>query len=39
MTLPVTPCIHHALADGLHISRFFENLRRELDAITNKKEI
>ena len=39
MTLPVTPCIHHALADGWQIFRFFENLRRELDAITNKKEI
>lgn len=37
--IPVTLYVHHALADGLHISRFFENLRRELDAITNKKEI
>lgn len=37
--IPVTLYVHHALADGLHISRFFENLRRELDAITNNKEI
>ena len=37
--IPVTLYVHHALADGLHISRFFENLRRELDAITNDKEI
>lgn len=39
VTLPVTLYVHHALADGWHISRFFENLRRELDAITNDKEI
>ena len=37
--IPVTLYVHHALVDGLHISRFFENLRRELDAITNNKEI
>ena len=37
--IPVTLYVHHALADGLHISRFFENLRRKLDAITNDKEI
>ena len=39
ITLPVTLYVHHALADGWHISRFFENLRHELDAITNNKEI
>ena len=39
VTIPVTLYVHHALADGLHISCFFENLRRELDAITNDKEI
>ena len=37
--IPVTLYVHHALADGLHISRFFENLRHELDAITKNKEI
>lgn len=30
ITLPVTLTVHHALADGLHISRFYENLGREL---------
>ena len=39
VTLPVTLYVHHALADGWHISRFFENLRHELDTITNDKEI
>lgn len=39
ITLPMTLYVHHALADGWHISRFFENLRHELDAITNNKEI
>ena len=29
-TLPVTLTVHHTLADGLHISRFYENLGREL---------
>ena len=33
ITLPVTLYVHHALADGWHISRFFENLHQELDAI------
>ena len=32
-TLPVTLTVHHALADGLHISRFYENLGRELAAL------
>ena len=32
-TLPVTLTVHHALADGLHISRFYENLDRELAAL------
>ena len=39
ITLPVTLYVHHALADGWHISRFFENLRHELDTIINDKEI
>lgn len=25
--LPVSILVHHALADGLHIARFYENLR------------
>ena len=39
VTLPVTLYVHHALADGWHISRFFENLRRELDAMIQNEEI
>lgn len=34
MLLPVTLLVHHALADGLHIARFYEALDRELAAIT-----
>lgn len=30
--LPVTLLCHHALVDGLHMSRFYENLERELRA-------
>ena len=33
ITLPITLTVHHALADGLHISRFYENLDRELAAL------
>ena len=32
-TLPVSLFVNHALADGLHISRFYENLGRELAAL------
>lgn len=32
-TPPVTLTVHHALADGLHISRFYENLGLELAAL------
>jgi len=35
LTLPVTLLVHHALADGIHIARFYENLVRELDAIAS----
>lgn len=43
-TLPVSLFVNHALADGLHISRFFMNLEEELAALTrqwneSKKEI
>lgn len=43
-TLPVSLFVNHALADGLHISRFFVNLEEELAAMTrqwneSKKEI
>ena len=33
ITLPVTVFVNHALADGLHIARFYENLDRELSDI------
>ena len=33
ITLPVTVFVNHALADGLHIARFYENLDRELSNI------
>ena len=32
-TLPVSLFVNHALADGLHISRFFQNLETELAAL------
>ena len=32
-TLPVSLFVNHALADGLHISRFFRNLEAELAAL------
>lgn len=35
--MPVSLFIHHGLADGWHISQFFENLRRELAAISEEK--
>ena len=28
--LPVTLLVHHALVDGIHLARFFENLEKEL---------
>lgn len=33
-TLPVSLFVNHALADGLHISRFFMNLEKELAELT-----
>lgn len=35
-TLPVSLFVNHALADGLHISRFFMNLEEELAALTRQ---
>lgn len=35
-TLPVSLFVNHALADGLHISRFYENLGRELAALAEQ---
>ena len=35
-TLPVTLTVHHALADGLHISRFYQKLEEELAALTRQ---
>ena len=32
-TLPVSLFVNHALADALHISRFFQNLETELAAL------
>lgn len=34
-TLPVSLFVNHALADGLHISRFFAGLERELQALAD----
>ena len=30
--MPVSVEVHHALADGLHVGRFFEGFQRRLDA-------
>ena len=35
-TLPVSLLVNHALADGLHISRFFLNLEKELADMTRQ---
>ena len=35
-TLPVTLTVHHALADGLHISIFYQKLEEELAALTRQ---
>lgn len=35
-TLPVTLTVHHALADGLHISRFYQKLEEELADMTRQ---
>ena len=35
-TLPVSLFVNHALADGLHISRFFQNLENELAVLAQR---
>ena len=35
--MPVTLLVHHALADGLHIARFYQALDRELAALTAER--
>lgn len=35
LMLPVSVLAHHALVDGLHLARFYEELSRTLDAIVN----
>ena len=35
-TLPVSLFVNHALADGLHISRFYQKLEEELAALTRQ---
>ena len=32
--LPFTIFVHHALADGWHVSQFFERLKEEMDAVS-----
>ena len=36
VTMPVTVFVNHALADGLHIAPFYENLNQELAEIVNQ---
>ncbi len=36
VVMPVTVYVNHALADGLHIARFYENLDRELTNIVEQ---
>ena len=33
LMMPVTLLVHHALADGLHVARFYRNIREELDEL------
>ena len=35
-TLPVSLFVNHALADGLHISQFFQNLENELAVLAQR---
>ena len=37
VSLPVTLLAHHALVDGIHIARFYENLDRELAALCSRE--
>lgn len=35
LMLPVTTLVHHALADGLHLGQFYENLQKEIARLIN----
>lgn len=34
LLLPLTVLVHHALVDGFQLSRFYENLKREIETLT-----
>ena len=34
LQMPVTLLVHHALADGSHIAKFYDALRAELTVLT-----
>ena len=36
LMMPVTLLAHHAIVDGLHVARFYENLDRELEALVKR---
>lgn len=36
LTLPVTVYVNHALADGWHLTQFYQNLERELSRLTDE---
>lgn len=35
IVMPVTLLAHHALVDGLHVARFFENIDRQIEQLTS----
>ena len=37
LKLPLSILAHHALVDGIHIARFYENINEEMREIRNKK--
>lgn len=37
LKLPLSILAHHALVDGIHITRFYENISEEIKKIRNKK--
>ncbi len=37
--MPVTVLVHHGLADGLHMGRFYEALERQMNAISSKHSV
>ena len=36
LMMPVTLLAHHAIVDGLHVARFYENLDRELESLVKR---